>query len=130
MENNASPNYVDWPGWETKTKFTKEEAKEFERHWFTENPDGYQYDKDRRKLLVIVPPLKAIRRFCLECMGGSAKEVALCTDTYCELWPYRFGTDPRREKKELSDKEKSALLARLKSKPKAIGEENPQNAKE
>ena len=33
----------------------------------------------------------AIRAFCLECCGYSAKEVALCTDVTCPLYDYRFG---------------------------------------
>lgn len=31
----------------------------------------------------------AIRRFCLECMGGSHKEVAACTRPVCPLYAYR-----------------------------------------
>ena len=31
----------------------------------------------------------AMRMFCLECVGYSEGEVALCTDTYCPLFPYR-----------------------------------------
>ena len=46
MKDNVPPNYVDWPSWETKTKFAKEEAEEFERRWLAENPDGYQYDRE------------------------------------------------------------------------------------
>lgn len=33
----------------------------------------------------------AIRRFCLECMGGSVREVRLCTAPNCPLYPYRMG---------------------------------------
>ena len=39
----------------------------------------------------ILSPLKAIRKHCLECVGGYRKEVKICTDTGCNLWPYRFG---------------------------------------
>lgn len=58
---------------------------------------------------------KAIRLFCLECLGGSPGEVKGCTDRICPLWPYRLGRGfidpelPIPEKQELSDKE----LARL-----------------
>lgn len=46
-------------------------------------------------------PLKAIRKHCLACMGGSRKEVAACTaapdSTHsCTLWVYRMGHNPRR----------------------------------
>jgi len=36
-------------------------------------------------------PLKAIRRQCLSCMGGSFKLVADCPGLECSLYPYRFG---------------------------------------
>lgn len=36
----------------------------------------------------------AIRKFCLEC-GGGHKDVALCTDPSCFLWPYRLGCGPK-----------------------------------
>ena len=39
-------------------------------------------------------PLKAIRKRCLECTCGSAREVALCPSRSCPNWPFRFGSDP------------------------------------
>lgn len=33
----------------------------------------------------------AIRLFCLECVGGSAKDVKLCCDEICPLYPFRLG---------------------------------------
>jgi len=56
-------------------------------------------------------PLKAIRKNCLDCCGGSSKEVELCTanprdiaasddpDLYkgCFLYEFRFGHNPRRK---------------------------------
>lgn len=36
---------------------------------------------------------KAIRKFCLECVGNQPKEVKLCTGKDCPLWPYRMGGD-------------------------------------
>ncbi len=41
------------------------------------------------------PSVKTIRRFCLECMGGSSKLVAECKSD-CPLHPYRFGKNPKR----------------------------------
>jgi len=41
-------------------------------------------------------PIKAIRAKCLDCMGGSAKEVRLCNIPECSLFPYRFGKNPAR----------------------------------
>jgi len=39
-------------------------------------------------------PIKAIRAKCLDCSGGSSKEVRLCPAEGCPLWPYRFGKRP------------------------------------
>ena len=33
----------------------------------------------------------AIRKFCLDCFGGSTKDIALCTAPDCPLWPFRLG---------------------------------------
>ncbi len=41
--------------------------------------------------------MKAVRDDCLCCMGGSRKEVKLCTVMHCPLWPYRFGRNPKPE---------------------------------
>ena len=34
--------------------------------------------------------LHIIRAKCLDCCAGSAKEVNLCADGKCSLWPYRM----------------------------------------
>jgi hypothetical protein len=39
-------------------------------------------------------PLKAIRKNCLICGGGSSEEVRLCPITDCPVYPYRFGKRP------------------------------------
>jgi len=39
----------------------------------------------------IIPPLRTIRKYCLECMNGNSKEVKLCPSTNCSLYPFRFG---------------------------------------
>jgi hypothetical protein len=36
----------------------------------------------------------AIRKQCLSCMGGSSREVEVCTAPKCSLYPYRFGKTP------------------------------------
>jgi hypothetical protein len=41
---------------------------------------------------------KAIRKFCLECVGGNAKDAAFCTDPKCPLWEHRLGADLRSTK--------------------------------
>ncbi len=46
------------------------------------------------------PPLKCVRLFCLDCMGGSRGLVRECREISCPLHAYRFGVveegvDPR-----------------------------------
>jgi hypothetical protein len=38
--------------------------------------------------------LKAIRCKCIDCCVGQVSEVRKCSLRRCDLWPYRFGTDP------------------------------------
>jgi hypothetical protein len=40
--------------------------------------------------------LKAVRRKCLDCSGGSRAEVADCLVRQCPLFPFRFGKNPWR----------------------------------
>ncbi|MFP4071544.1 MAG: hypothetical protein ACLFTB_05805 [Desulfovibrionales bacterium] len=40
------------------------------------------------------PPLRLIRRYCLQCLGGDRHEIRQCSDRTCLLWPYRFGVLP------------------------------------
>jgi len=35
---------------------------------------------------------RAIAKYCLECSGGSPKEVSLCHITDCPLWEWRTGS--------------------------------------
>jgi len=58
--------------------------------------------------MVHITPIKAIRRKCLDCSGGSYKEVKECpcfedngSIEKCFLWPYRLGKKPK-EKPELT----------------------------
>lgn len=45
-----------------------------------------------------ISPLKAIRKFCLDCLGGSSAEVKVCSaQEICSLYPYRFGKNPNRK---------------------------------
>jgi len=39
-------------------------------------------------------PIKSIRMKCLDCSGGSTKEVRLCPVENCPLYPYRMGKRP------------------------------------
>jgi len=42
------------------------------------------------------PSVKLIRKYCLECMGGSKRLVAECRSEECPLHQYRFGKNPKR----------------------------------
>lgn len=42
-------------------------------------------------------PMKAIRKKCVECSGGSAQEVRMCTVETCPLYRYRSGHRPKDE---------------------------------
>jgi hypothetical protein len=41
-------------------------------------------------------PLKAIRAFCISCMGGQVREVGRCTAPTCVLYGYRMGSKPKK----------------------------------
>ena len=43
-------------------------------------------------------PLKAIRANCIDCSGGTLKEVKDCVIHDCPLYPYRMGRNPNRSK--------------------------------
>jgi hypothetical protein len=47
-------------------------------------------------------PIKAIRRKCLDCSGGSYKEVKECPVVDCPLYEYRIGKNPKRKLKSTS----------------------------
>ena len=42
------------------------------------------------------PSVKLIRRFCLECMGGSQLLVRKCSSTNCAIFRFRMGKNPAR----------------------------------
>lgn len=58
-------------------------------------------------------PVKAIREKCLDCCCGQANEVKLCTIERCALWSFRFGKNPYRQKREMSDEQRQAAVERL-----------------
>ena len=64
----------------------------------------------------IKSPLKAIRAFCIDCMGGAVREVKLCPSQICPLHAFRMGKNPYR-KRELSPEHLAKLQeARKKAK--------------
>lgn len=69
----------------------------------------------------ITNPVKAIRAKCLDCCCGSSAEVASCTATACALFPFRFGKNPYRQRREMTEEEKRVLSDRLREARKNIG---------
>jgi hypothetical protein len=47
--------------------------------------------EDGKQVEVSLTPIKAIRRFCLECMCWGVAEVSRCTAPLCPLFPFRMG---------------------------------------
>jgi hypothetical protein len=58
-------------------------------------------------------PLRALRRHCVQCCGGSNKEVALCCSSDCSAWPFRLGRNPWVDARKLSDEQRQAAAVRL-----------------
>lgn len=74
------------------------------------NEDGEENNDE------IKSPLKAIRAFCIDCMGGQVREVKLCPSQICPLHAFRMGKNPYR-KRELSPEHLAKLQeARKKAK--------------
>jgi len=42
-------------------------------------------------------PIRSIRRYCLQCHGGSRKQVRECCDEDCPLFTFRMGHNPKRQ---------------------------------
>ena len=63
-------------------------------------------------------PVKVIRQFCLNCVGGSAEEVRRCTcgpdsGHPCVLYPFRLGKNPYRTKVERTPEQIEAARERF-----------------
>lgn len=61
----------------------------------------------------ITNPVKAIRAKCLDCCCGQLREVEQCPSTRCPLHPFRFGKNPYRSKRELTEDQRTAMANRL-----------------
>ncbi len=44
-------------------------------------------------------PVRAMRSFCLSCMGGDSAQVRKCTSPACSLFPYRLNRNPFTDRK-------------------------------
>ena len=54
-------------------------------------------------------PMKAIRKKCVECSGGSVYEVKLCTVKNCPLYCYRHGKRPKDDEIPEEEAENSVM---------------------
>ena len=64
---------------------------------------------------VIKNPIKAIRANCLDCCNGSSNEVSMCPVDYCPLYPFRFGKNPYRAKRKLSEEQRAKAAERFRN---------------
>lgn len=62
---------------------------------------------------MVTNPVKAIRKKCLECCNNSYNKVRDCEHGNCALYPFRFGKNPYRAKRELTEEQKKAMRDRL-----------------
>lgn len=69
-------------------------------------------------------PIDAIRARCVDCCGGSKDEVRKCTAVACPSWPFRMGTSPWRNPRNLSEKQREEMAERLKAARQARAVEN------
>jgi hypothetical protein len=75
-----------------------------------ENSDIFSEDDDA----IIKSPLKAIRAKCLDDCGDSHKEVRDCpVGNKCALYPFRFGKNPFRKKRELTEEQRQEMIDRM-----------------
>ena len=79
----------------------------------------------------ITNPVKAIRAFCVECSNGSTTEIKECPVNKCPLYPFRFGKNPYRQRREMTEEQKQVLADRLrdarKNNSSAVGKEEEED---
>lgn len=63
----------------------------------------------------ITNPVKAIRAKCLDCSNNSATEVRLCPIKECPLYQFRFGKNPHRAKREMTEEQRAVCAERLRA---------------
>ena len=61
----------------------------------------------------ITSPLKAIRCFCIECMGGQVTDVKDCTTKTCPLYDFRMGKNPYNTR-QFTEEQRQAMAERMK----------------
>lgn len=58
---------------------------------------------------VVKSPAKAIRKYCIECCREFVDEVRNCPAENCVLHPFRFGKNPFRITREVTDEQKRKM---------------------
>ena len=71
--------------------------------------------KDGTTKTADLSPIKAIREKCMECSAWSYTEVEKCPAADCVLFPFRFGKDPGRTKRVMTEADKARLTEQLKN---------------
>lgn len=59
-------------------------------------------------------PVKAIRLKCRDCTNNQVTEIDGCTVKACPLHPFRYGKNPFRTQRELSEERKAEMAEHLK----------------
>ena len=72
-------------------------------------------------MMEIRNPVKAIHAKCLDCCCGQTKEVTLCVSSACPLYPFRFGKNPYRSKREYTEEQRAAMAERMRRNREAAG---------
>ncbi len=65
-------------------------------------------------------PYQAIRTKCVDCSGGSYREVTLCPVVDCPLWAWRLGVHPETAERKYPHLLNAQLIERVVSKADAI----------
>ncbi len=55
-------------------------------------------------MMVKAKILKTIRAKCLDCSCYQPQEIKFCPVQTCELWPFRFGKDPKPSRRGFATK--------------------------
>ncbi len=74
------------------------------------NKNTRRESKEIREELGVPTLIKIVRLKCLECVGGSTKEVKLCTYSTCYSWPYRLGRMPIRNDFQVPDRDQHGQI--------------------
>jgi hypothetical protein len=74
-----------------------------------DSPIRYEFGPKQRVVKAgSLTPMKAIRAKCLDCSGGNATEVKLCTCQDCPLYPFRLGM-PKWRKRVVTDEQRAIM---------------------